>query len=255
MKYINSNKINEIKDNFYIIIDFDQTITSKDSANSWEAILNSKYIKKEHLIEQQKLYEKYKPIEINQTLDLQYRIEKLDEWYSLICKEFYEYDYNSNIIEKAVKDSKLKFRDGAIDFFNKLYRNNIPIIIVSAGIENTIEEFLKLNNIYYSNVSIVSNKMDFENKNTPNYVHALNKDKQIWKKDIVNAIATREYAVLIGDSIADVNMLPNNIKSKKISIGFLDNDIEKNLDIYNKYFDIVLTDNTSFKEVERLLKI
>ena len=113
MKYVNSNIINDVKDNFYLVIDFDQTITSKDSVNSWEAILKSKYIKEEHFIEQQKLYEKYKPIEIDLSLDLQYRIKKLDEWYFFICKKFYEYDYSNDIIEKAVKESKLKFRDGA----------------------------------------------------------------------------------------------------------------------------------------------
>ena len=114
---------------------------------------------------------------------------------------------------------------------------------------------MKLNNIYYNNINIVSNRIDFENRDTTNYVHALNKDKQIWKKDIINNISTKQYAIVIGDVIADVNMLPNNIDSKKISIGFLDDDIEKNLGIYNKHFDIVLTNNASFKEVEELLKI
>ena len=36
--------------------------------------------------------------------------------------------------------SKLKLRTGAIEFFYKTYKNDIPVIIVSAGIENTIEE-------------------------------------------------------------------------------------------------------------------
>lgn len=50
-------------------------------------------------------------------------------------------------------------------------------------------------------------------------------------------------------------MLPDNIKNEKITIGFLDNDIEENLKLYNKYFDIVLTKDASFKEVERILEI
>lgn len=250
------NKIKDIKDNFYIVIDFDQTITSETSANSWSAIISSTYINKEHRLENQKLYEIYKPIETNNTLDIKYRTEKMDEWYSLIVNQFYKYEYNSNIIEKAVKESKLKLRDGAKDFFEDTYKNNIPVIIVSAGIENTIEEFLKLNNIYYSNVKIVSNKIDLKNKTKATYmVHALNKNKQIWKKDIIDNIKSKKYAVLIGDVIADTNMLPENIKNDKITIAFLDNDIEENLELYNKHFDIVLIDNTSFKEVEKILKI
>ncbi len=250
-----TNKLKDIKDNFYIVIDFDQTITSKLSVNSWNAIMESKYIKEEHLIEHKKLYEIYKPIELDHTLNLQYRIEKMNEWYYSILKLFYKYEYNSDIIRNAVKDSKLKLRTGAIEFFYKTYRNDIPVIIVSAGIENTIEEFLKLNNINYSNISIISNKIDFESKNNTTYVHALNKDKQIWQDDIVNNIIVKKYAVLIGDVIADINMLPDNIKNEKITIGFLDNDIEENLKLYNKYFDIVLTKDASFKEVERILEI
>lgn len=250
-----TNKLKDIKDNFYIVIDFDQTITSKLSANSWSAIIDSKYIRKEHRIENQRLYEIYKPIEINNKLDIQYRIDKMNEWYYLILNQFYKYEYNNDIIKKAVKESKLELRDGAKDFFEKAYKNDIPIIIVSAGIENTIEEFLKLNNIYYSNIKIVSNKIDLKNKSDTTYVHALNKNKQIWKKDIIDNIYTKKYAILIGDVIADTNMLPDNIKNDKITIAFLDSNIEENLELYNKYFDIVLTDNTSFKEIEKILKI
>ncbi len=84
---------------------------------------------------------------------------------------------------------------------------------------------------------------------------ALNKNKQTWKKDIIDNIANKKYAILIGDVIADTNMLPDNIKNDKITIAFLDNNIEESLELYNKYFDIVLIDNTSFKEIETLLKI
>lgn len=55
--------------------------------------------------------------------------------------------------------------------------------------------------------------------------------------------------------MADTNMLPDNIKNDKITIAFLDNNIEENLELYNKYFDMILIDNKSFKEIEKLLKI
>ena len=51
-----------------------------------------------------------------------------------------------------------------------------------------------------------------------------NKDKQIWQEHLVNTITIKKYAILIGDVIADVNMLLDNIKNEKITIGFLDND-------------------------------
>ena len=44
MKYINSNKLNEIKlnkDNFYVLIDFDRTITKGDSFSAWRVLYYS----------------------------------------------------------------------------------------------------------------------------------------------------------------------------------------------------------------------
>ena len=43
MKYINTNKLEQIKlskDNYYVILDFDKTITSKKSLDSWMAVVD-----------------------------------------------------------------------------------------------------------------------------------------------------------------------------------------------------------------------
>ena len=47
MRYFNKNKINKLKinkDNTYIVIDFDKTITSYESSDSWDAVANTKYV-------------------------------------------------------------------------------------------------------------------------------------------------------------------------------------------------------------------
>ncbi|MBR3697343.1 MAG: haloacid dehalogenase-like hydrolase [Clostridia bacterium] len=255
MIYINSNIIQNLNNNFFVVMDFDRTITSIFSENSWEAILKSKYAKKEHLEIHKDLYNKYVSYETDTSMDLEYRRKKLDNWYSLILKLFYSYNYNSNVFKKSVENSKLEFRDGAISFFNNLNKKNIPVIIVSAGIENIIKEFFLLNNIDLSNISIISNKIDFSIKSSTSYVHALNKNLQVWDEIIINKIKEKKYAVLIGDLISDINMLPDMINKTKIKIGFLDNNIKENIKLYNKIFDIVLTDNTSFDEVGKILKL
>ena len=43
MKYINTDKIEQVKianDNYYVVLDFDKTITSKESLDSWMALLD-----------------------------------------------------------------------------------------------------------------------------------------------------------------------------------------------------------------------
>lgn len=256
MKYINQNKLNKIKltkDNFFIVIDFDQTITSKNSQNSWEAIMSSSYISKEHIEKHNALYQKYKPIEIDSSLNMSYRIESMNEWYSSILQLFYENVSDEEVIRKAIGISKLEFRDGAKEFLQTMNNCNIPIIIVSAGIGNTIEEFLRINNVRFDNIQIISNFINFATKRNDYYVHALNKKEAIWENDIINKINMKKYAILIGDVIDDIKMLPNSIHSEKITIGFLDKNIDENLEKYRNSFDIILTDNSSFGEVEKVL--
>ena len=68
MIYINTNKINKLninKDNTYIVMDFDKTITSYDSLDSWDAVANPKFVKEGIRSDMNRLYNKYRPIEID----------------------------------------------------------------------------------------------------------------------------------------------------------------------------------------------
>ena len=50
-------------------------------------------------------------------------------------------------------------------------------------------------------------------------------------------------------------MIPEESKKNAITIGFLDEKVEENLELYNKGFDIVLTNASSFEDVNNILKI
>ena len=54
------------------------------------------------------------------------------------------------------------------NFFEAMYKNNIPVIILSAGIGNVIEGFLKENNCYFDNMKIISNFINFDNNGNIN---------------------------------------------------------------------------------------
>ena len=43
--------------------------------------------------------------------------------------------------------------------------------------------------------------------------------------------------------------------SRTISVGFLDEKIDENLEFYNKGFDIVITNQGSFEEVNKILNL
>ena len=69
MKYVNSNKLEKLKinsENTYLVIDFDKTITTEESRDSWD--IAREFLGKEIKEEMELLYKKYRPIEINYTV-------------------------------------------------------------------------------------------------------------------------------------------------------------------------------------------
>ena len=61
--------------------------------------------------------------------------------------------------------------------------------------------------------------------------------------------------MLAGDAIADLKMIPEEDMKRAITVGFLDEKIEENLEYFNKEFDIVITNNGGFDELNQILKI
>ena len=75
------------KNNTYVVIDFDKTITSYESTDSWAASANPSIVDSRLMKEMDKLYEKYRPIEID------YRISKEEKLKAL----FYQHDYSISL--------------------------------------------------------------------------------------------------------------------------------------------------------------
>ena len=102
---------------------------------------------------------------------------------------------------------------------------------------------------------IYSNDYDIENngKNDIYEVTPHSKNKITFSKELNEIIKTRDYALLFGDIVDDVNMVSKDKLNSTITVGFLDKKIEENLELYKSTFDIVLTDNASFKEIEEIL--
>ena len=84
MNYINEEKINKIKlsnNNFYVVIDFDKTITSYESEDSWDVTgraTNNINCDKEI----ESLYKKYRPIELDYTITKEEKNAQMEKWYN-----------------------------------------------------------------------------------------------------------------------------------------------------------------------------
>lgn len=263
MRYNNTNKAEKIKldeSNYYVVLDFDKTITSKESLDSWMALIDFDIYGKECINDIKKLNAKYSSIELDYTLQEAEKEQYMVEWYQKSMDLLYKYKLTNTNLLKALQKNKLEFRRGAKEFFDRLYKNKIPVIILSAGIGNVIEEFLKKQECYYNNIYIISNFIEFKEdkmqKFTDSLLHSMNKTIEgKLPKNLQLTIRSKEYAILCGDIIEDIQMVSKGKLEKTITIGFLNNKIEENLKIYNDNFDIVLTnEDACFQEVEKIIK-
>lgn len=263
MIYINNQeKINSLElnsNNFYVVADFDRTLTAGDSDSTWGVFANANQVSKEYKERRTALYNKYRPIEIDQTISEEEKSMAMTEWWQAHINLFYEYGVKEEAVKNSIKAKTLNYRAGAKEFLRKMYELNVPVIIISAGIGNVIEEFLKFENDYYENIKIISNFITFENGEfkevASEIIHALNKNIVSLDEDSKKSLANRKNILLLGDGLADLKMISEEDNKNAITIGFLDEKVDENLVHYNKGFDIVLTNKGSFEDVNNILKI
>lgn len=263
MIYINNqekiDRLNLNSSDFYVVADFDRTLTEGASDSTWGIFANANQVGEEYKERRTALYNKYRPIEIDPNISEEEKSIAMTEWWQLHINLFYEYGVKQEAVRNAVKLGNMKYRDGAKEFLKKMNELNVPVIIISAGIGNVIEEFLKLENDYFDNIKIISNFIVFENGEfkeiAGEIIHALNKNIVRLDEDSRHNLENRKNILLLGDGFADLKMISDKAKESAITVGFLDEKIKENLELYNKGFDIVLTNLSSFDDVNNILKI
>lgn len=70
-------------------------------------------------------------------------------------------------------------------------------------------------------------------------------------EEIQKKVDNLEFALLLGDMVEDKKMLDESKLDNAILVGFLNDKIEENLEVYKKNFDVVLTcEDATFESVE-----
>ena len=256
MEYINhKEKLKDIKldkNNFYVMIDFDRTITEAQSISAWRVLYYSELLGEKF---KQKYAEIHDQTELSKSESNEAKQKAFEQRFIAYMDLLRDCHFNKDILEKAVEKTDLTLRDGAKEFFRKMYKNNIPVIIISSSIKNVIEEYLKQNHAFYDNIHIYANNLDMNGKkeNDVTNVTPYNKNEIEFSEELKKNIKDKKYILLLGDIPDDVNMVSKEKLNHTITIGFLEENIESNLERYNKTFDIVLTNNASFKDVLEII--
>lgn len=254
------NEVNKWNDNYYVLTDFDRTITVGNSESSWGVLSKSNMVSEDYVKERKELYDYYHPFEINLDLDYETKNKMMIEWWNKHINLFVKYQLEESVVNDAARNLRvMNFRDGAQEFLKAMYKKNIPVIIISAGIGNFVKEFLVKNDSMYDNIYIIANFIEFKNGIavgvSNNIIHSLNKNEVALPDNIKELIKNRENIVLLGDSIDDIKMVSDEKRDRALKIGFLNENANNNRDTYLEKFDIVCDENSSFYELTEKLDI
>ena len=106
---------------------------------------------------------------------------------------------------------------------------------------------------------IISNYIEFQDGYIKTIkgetIHALNKNIVNLEDKSKRLLENRKNILLLGDGLADLKMVSEKDIENTITVGFLEERVEENLEYFNKAFDIVITNKGSFKDVNDILKL
>jgi len=250
-----------------VLSDFDRTITyglddTGEPAPSVISQLRSdiSYLGQTYFNEAHRLFDLYHPIEINPNVSLKEKKEKMSEWwrkhFDLISKS----RLTRNLIKRVVKERPLQFRDGSLEFLSFLNENAIPLVFMSAAPGDMLVEYLKQNHLLFSNIYILANRYNFDKKGKAinvqePIIHSFNKTEvTLDNTPIYKKIEKRKNVLLLGDGVSDIGMVEGFDYDALIKIGFLNENVNEQLELFKKNFDVVLLNDPDMSYVNKLIK-
>lgn len=242
------NKVRTLSaDETFVLMDFDRTLTTAESSVTWGLLEESPFVDEGYAKDSVSLYHKYRPIEVDPTLDFQTKSYQMEEWFQQTIGLLRKYHIYGDTVLKILNSSHgLRLRKDSKTFLEKMHLLNIPVIIVSAGLGDFISRYLSQEGCLYDNITIYSNFLIYERNRIIGVkqplIHSLNKGMLTYPE-----IETKKQGLLFGDQIEDIQMGEG---LDTVSIGFCDS--PTHLEHFRKHFDVVLTGESSYQQVGKI---
>jgi len=208
-----------------LIADYDNTFTKRfygddENYNSFNVIEQFSKVFQER---QYKNYQKYHVYEHN--MNESEAREKLKEWYGKTFIDFTETkikkgDFKNLIKRVMVDEQKVWYRNGATKLFNQMLEKKIPLILISCGIRDVLEEELKIflgeekyNQLINEKLLfIIGNELIYDNEDGSSigfkipYIYTCNKSEFV--KKVFDKIRNDEKVkvLMFGDNYYDIDL-------------------------------------------------
>lgn len=263
-KLLNDKIKNFNKNNFHVVADFDGTLTKafvegQKTHTTIAQIRQGNYLTPDYPTRAHALFDEYHPYEISSTITLDEKRDKMLEWWRKHIELMIECGMNKEVIKDIIKKKKIIGREGLGGFITLLAKNNIPLLIISAGLGDVIKEYLESEGIMHKNIHIISNFYNFDdNGKVTGYksqiIHSYNKNEVAVKSHIYyEQIKERKNVILLGDSLGDLGMSEGITHEEIIKIGFLNYNIEEELNEFLKSFDVAILNDGTMEYINKLL--
>jgi len=271
---VNPQKFEIIKNNFvrggkekiHVLSDFDKTLTRAfvDGQKAHTVIAQVRqgnYLTPDYSSKAHALFDKYHPIEIDPKISLEEKKKKMHEWWKVHFELLVDCGFDKKTITEIVSKKTLKFREGCFEFLDSLYKNKIPLIIFSAALGDMIAEYLKQEKRMYSNIKLIANFYEWDNngkaiKVKEPIIHSMNKDETMIRDfpEFFKEIKDRKNVIVLGDSLEDPKMIEGFDYDNLLKIGFLNENIEENLELYRQIYDVLILEDQNMDFVNNFLK-
>ncbi|KAM9426124.1 7-methylguanosine phosphate-specific 5'-nucleotidase-like [Pholidichthys leucotaenia] len=249
-----------------VISDFDMTLTrfaykGKRVPTTHNILDNRLLISEDSAKKMKKLLNTYYPIEIDASLSTEEKLPLMVEWWTQVHELLIQQKIRKSLLAQAVKESSVMLRDGYKVFFDHLTEHQVPLLILSAGVGDVLEEVIRQNCVFHPNVHIIANYMDFDPSGVlqafkGQLIHTFNKrEGALSHAASLRELRGRPNVLLLGDSLGDLTMVdgvsePQNV----LTVGFLNDQVEERKESYVNSFDIVLVKDETMDVPNAILR-
>ena len=247
-------------DNYIVVSDFDRTITSGISTNSWCVLDENKSVCEGYKIEMEALQNHYHKIEIDPDVPDDIKFKEMTDWWNKHLDLFIKYQFTEDLFHKTSSDkSVMELRKGFKRFLKLLKERNVPLVIISAGLTNVIKAFLIEHDIDLDNIYIISNEIYFENGVAKgiahDIIHSMNKSEVSLPEELTEKLKGRNNVLLFGENLKDYLMVDKENHDDVLEIAFVNEGNKKYTEDFFENYDIILDENEDFDTVlEKIIK-
>ena len=249
------------KENLHVISDFDSTLsksfsTDEKSNTTFGKIQGSGLLGEDFERKSLELKDYYQPIEHSLDLAKEEKAVKMREWTVKAWDLIVESKLNRSLIDEINEKDKIEMRLGALDFVKEVATRDVPFLIYSGGIKEIIAGTLTES----SSMAVLSNYFIFDDQGEisgwiPKLIDSSAKTGEYIKLFAhYEKIKSKDHVLVLGDLVEDLRVLEGLDHEVELKIGFLNRNIEENLDVFKQNFDVVITNDGPMTFVNQIIK-